>query len=117
MSDDKSCGWQGYGFGAGYEDAACCDGEIWDLDSCDEPGGPLMNTHGEKCPQCEGTGAPVDGERGPMALIRKRDKEDLEELINDVSDTELKLMIILEVGKLFNLVRKLEEPEQLTLDT
>lgn len=47
-----SCGYQGSHFGAWYEDATCCDGYLWDLDSCDEPGGPLYNGGDIPCPKC-----------------------------------------------------------------
>ena len=41
------CDYEGYEFGGGY-----IDGYLWDLDSCDEPGGGL--THGGEwaCPKC-----------------------------------------------------------------
>ncbi|KVO65019.1 hypothetical protein WJ78_18040 [Burkholderia ubonensis] len=47
-----SCGYQGAHFGAHYEDGCCIDGYLWDLDSCDEPGGPLHNGGDEPCPRC-----------------------------------------------------------------
>ncbi|KAF1065248.1 hypothetical protein DX980_20060 [Burkholderia gladioli] len=47
-----SCGYQGKHFGASYEDACCCDGYLWDLDSCDEPGGPLYRGGDIPCPNC-----------------------------------------------------------------
>ena len=51
-TETTSCGYQGYEFGAGYLDSLCCDGFLWDADSCDEPGGGL--THGGEipCPRC-----------------------------------------------------------------
>ena len=114
MSDkeNKSCGWQGFGFGAHYEDAICCEGEVWDLDSCDEPGGPLSNTHGETCPQCNGTGKPVDGERGPMALERLRARNEIQELLDECPD-DLRSLLEPHIDGLFRLVRKLEEPQQI----
>lgn len=39
-------------FGANYPDACCIDGYLWDLDSCDEPGGPLHSGGDDPCPQC-----------------------------------------------------------------
>lgn len=39
-------------FGATYPDACCIDGFLWDLDSCDEPGGPLSSGGDQPCPQC-----------------------------------------------------------------
>ena len=46
------CGYQGKHFGASYEDGGCIDGYLWDLDSCDEPGGPLFTGGDDPCPQC-----------------------------------------------------------------
>lgn len=46
------CGWQGRAFGASYEDGTCIDGYLWDLDSCDEPGGALRNGGDIPCPSC-----------------------------------------------------------------
>lgn len=39
-------------FGASYPDATCIDGKLWDLDSCDEPKGPLYNGGEFSCPFC-----------------------------------------------------------------
>lgn len=39
-------------FGAGYPDATCIDGYLWDLDSCDEPGGSLSSGGETPCPFC-----------------------------------------------------------------
>lgn len=47
-----SCGYTGWHFGAYYEDAICIDGYLWDLDSCDEPGGPLCSGVDIACPCC-----------------------------------------------------------------
>lgn len=47
-----SCGYTGRHFGAHYEDAICCDGWLWDLDSCDEPGGALCRGGDIPCPRC-----------------------------------------------------------------
>lgn len=83
------CEWQGYGFGAPYQDACCSEGLVFDLDSCDEPGGPLTHTNEEACPQCRGAGEIKDGtcRVGPMALEWERAKESLIEKINGlVSD-------------------------------
>ena len=48
----KGCDYEGYEFGGGYIDSTCIEGYLWDLDSCDEPGGGL--THGGEwaCPRC-----------------------------------------------------------------
>lgn len=47
-----SCGYEGRHFGAPYPDATCIDGELWDLDSCDEPGGGLTSGGDIPCPCC-----------------------------------------------------------------
>jgi len=39
-------------FGASYPDATCNNGYLWDLDSCDEPGGPLFSGGDYPCPFC-----------------------------------------------------------------
>lgn len=39
-------------FGATYPDACCVDGYLWDLDSCESPGGPLHHGGDEPCPFC-----------------------------------------------------------------
>ena len=39
-------------FGASYPDACCIDGFLWDLDSCEEPGGALSSGGDVPCPQC-----------------------------------------------------------------
>ncbi|MFD1944689.1 hypothetical protein [Paradevosia shaoguanensis] len=51
-----SCGYEGYEFGGGYIDSCCIDGFLWDLDSCDEPGGGLTHGGDFACPRCN-TGA------------------------------------------------------------
>jgi hypothetical protein len=47
-----ACDYQGIHFGATYEDATCIDGYLWDLDSCDEPGGGLRYGGDIPCPKC-----------------------------------------------------------------
>lgn len=47
-----SCGYMGRHFGATYIDAICSDGYLWDLDSCDEPGGALYHGGDIGCPCC-----------------------------------------------------------------
>ena len=46
------CGYEGGHYGAYYPDACCIDGYLWDLDSCDEPGGPLHSGGDTPCPRC-----------------------------------------------------------------
>lgn len=54
-TDDRAptgCGHEGRYFGAVYPDGVCCDGHMWDLDSCDEPGGSLSSGGDLPCPSC-----------------------------------------------------------------
>lgn len=46
------CDYTGYEFGGGYLDSICCEGYLWDLDSCDEPGGGLSHGGDWPCPRC-----------------------------------------------------------------
>lgn len=46
------CGRQVPFFGAHYPDAVCIEGYLWDLDSCDEPGGYLTHGGDVPCPCC-----------------------------------------------------------------
>jgi len=46
------CGEQRKFFGAVYEDGVCIDGFMWDLDSCEEPGGLLYSGGDIPCPKC-----------------------------------------------------------------
>ncbi len=50
--EPNGCGYTGYEFGGGYLDSTCIDGYLWDLDSCDEPGGGLRSGGDIPCPQC-----------------------------------------------------------------
>ena len=51
-NDGTGCDYEGHGFGASYPDVTCIDGFLWDLDSCDEPGGGLSVGGDIPCPQC-----------------------------------------------------------------
>lgn len=46
------CSFEAPFFGATYPDGTCIDGYMWDLDSCDEPGGPLYGGGDAPCPHC-----------------------------------------------------------------
>jgi len=46
------CDYQGIAFGAHYDDAMCHEGYLWDMDSCDEPGGALHHGGDIPCPKC-----------------------------------------------------------------
>ena len=48
----RGCDFHESYFGASYPDACCIDGMLWDLDSCDVPGGPLFSGGDVHCPQC-----------------------------------------------------------------
>ena len=75
----ESCGYEGSHFGARYPDATCIDGYLWDLDSCEEPGGPLYSGGDVPRPCCntreyvergmEGNGIPAAS--GSSAQRRK----------------------------------------------
>ena len=53
MNTEKlGCSFEGPSFGSNYPDGTCIDGYLWDLDSCDEPGGPLHNGGDIPCPFC-----------------------------------------------------------------
>lgn len=47
-----TCDYQGRDFGAPYPDSTCIEGFLWDLDSCDVPGGPLAHGGELACPRC-----------------------------------------------------------------
>ena len=46
------CNYEAPTFGANYPDGTCIDGYMWDLDSCDEPGGSLSSGGDVPCPYC-----------------------------------------------------------------
>jgi hypothetical protein len=46
------CNYEAPTFGAHYPDGTCIDGYMWDLDSCDEPGGGLCSGGDQPCPWC-----------------------------------------------------------------
>ncbi|KAB5599275.1 hypothetical protein [Vibrio parahaemolyticus] len=57
MTDKKTlgCNYQGSHFGAWYEDACCCNGYLWNLDSggIDDAGNSYLDSGGDiPCPQC-----------------------------------------------------------------
>ena len=49
---DLGCNYEAPTFGAHYPDGTCIDGYMWDLDSCDEPGGGLFHGGDMPCPWC-----------------------------------------------------------------
>lgn len=108
----EACGWQGYGFGAAYEDAGCVHGKASDLDNCV---GHLVVIGEEDCPNCQGKGIVPIGQpmRGAMALHRQRECRDLCSDIMDGMDTDDQKEwggeLCKRIEALFRLVRKLEE--------
>lgn len=103
-----SCGWQGYGFGASYQDAGCVEGMASDLDTCDEYG---ITIGGRVCPQCKGAGAAFKGaKRGPMALIRQQDRNSFNEWLEAVTDADVREELTTRIDAMFGLIQKLEEP-------
>lgn len=46
------CNYEAPTFGANYPDGTCIDGYMWDLDSCDAPGGGLRHGGEMPCPAC-----------------------------------------------------------------
>jgi hypothetical protein len=56
------CDYRGSHFGAPYPDAQCVDGMLWDEDSCDEPGGPLLSGGDIPCPKCNAAGTQAHAE-------------------------------------------------------
>lgn len=46
------CNYEAPTFGAYYPDGTCIEGYMWDLDSCDEPGGSLFSGGDMPCPWC-----------------------------------------------------------------
>ena len=50
--DKPGCDFHEPYFGASYPDACCIEGYLWDLDSCDAPGGTLNRGGDVPCPQC-----------------------------------------------------------------
>lgn len=55
MSKALGCNYEAPTFGAHYPDGTCIDGYMWDLDSCDEPGGGLTSGGDTPCPWCNTT--------------------------------------------------------------
>lgn len=51
-NDTLGCNYEAPTFGAPYPDGTCVDGYMWDLDSCEEPGGPLYSGGDQPCPCC-----------------------------------------------------------------
>lgn len=52
MAKSLGCNYEAPTFGARYPDGTCIDGYMWDLDSCDEPGGDLYSGGEIPCPWC-----------------------------------------------------------------
>ncbi|ATA53886.1 hypothetical protein CKY39_12155 [Variovorax boronicumulans] len=52
MAKELGCNYEAPTFGAHYPDGTCIDGFMWDLDSCDEPGGAMFSGGDIPCPFC-----------------------------------------------------------------
>lgn len=78
-----SCGYDGAHFGANYPDGVCIDGYLWDADSCDEPGGPLMHGGDIGCPRCN-TREFVEYDEVVFSGNAKQRRSQLRALIRDV---------------------------------
>lgn len=50
------CDYEGKDYGARYIDSQCIDGELWDLDKCDEKGNLYSTGDNLICPKCKGLG-------------------------------------------------------------
>lgn len=61
-STQLGCDYRGTHFGAVYPDAQCVQGYLWDEDSCDEPGGPLLSGGDIPCPKCNAPQSSVKSE-------------------------------------------------------
>ncbi|EWS54327.1 hypothetical protein X551_02868 [Methylibium sp. T29] len=72
------CNYEAPTFGARYPDGSCYEGYMWDLDSCDEPGGPLRHGGDQPCPWCntvefiEWHGIPMSGNAHQRRTVRRR---------------------------------------------
>lgn len=64
IEESSGCGYEGSHFGATYPDACCIEGYLWDLDSCDEPGGGLYRGGDVACPCCNTREYVEDGMQG-----------------------------------------------------
>lgn len=71
------CNYEAPTFGAHYPDGTCIDGYMWDLDSCDEPGGGLLHGGDQPCPWCntsefiEWRGVPMSGNARQRRTVRR----------------------------------------------
>lgn len=73
----ESCGYQGRHFGAWYDDGGCIDGYLWDLDSCDAPGGWLTSGGDIPCPCCNTREYVADFPLGGNAKQRRKGRRAL----------------------------------------
>lgn len=69
------CNYEAPTFGARYPDGTCIDGYMWDLDSCDEPGGGLRHGGDIPCPWCNTAehieNAPLSGNARQRRFARR----------------------------------------------
>jgi hypothetical protein len=105
----NSCGWQGFGFNASYEDAGCVEGYASDLDNCEVgENGAFIAIGDEDCPQCSGIGKELGFNKlGVMALHRQREYSNLLEFA-DLLPEDAQEEMRNEVDGIFRLILKLE---------
>lgn len=78
MPGPLGCNYEAPTFGAHYPDGRCIGGYMWDLDSCDEPGGRLSFGGDVPCPWCntaahiEYTGPSMSGNAKDRRRERRR---------------------------------------------
>ena len=96
-------------FGASYPDATCIDGMLWDLDSCDEPGGNTLSKGGEMpCPFCNTDEfvkclTDIDNELlAEMEWDTSLSKEDIADILNSSITKSEALEIAQSLNKKYN---------------
>lgn len=87
-----SCNFIGRFFGAPYPDACCIDGFLWDLDSCDEPGGPLQIGGEAPCPICNPE-LTLQAIKESLEWDEKRDKRRRSRLVKKLAKIRLQKFI------------------------
>lgn len=86
--EPDGCGWQGRAFGSNYPDGCCIGGMLWDLDSCDEPGGGLTSGGDRSCPNCNPEGCADDMEFSGNARQRRTQRKAAIREIHDQAKEE-----------------------------
>jgi protein gp37 len=65
----KECDYMGEDFGAPYTDSQCINGELWDLDKCDDEGRLYSSGDNPICPKCKGKGFVRVGKKHTGSII------------------------------------------------